>query len=58
MATRYIDPVCGLEITEENVGASLEYDERMVYFCSVERRDIFMEEPLRYLENQDEEYRR
>jgi YHS domain-containing protein len=57
MATTYTDPVCGLEITEQNVGASLEYDEQMYYFCSVDCREAFLEDPLRYVECEDDEYR-
>jgi YHS domain-containing protein len=58
MATTYADPVCGLEINERNVGASLEYDGQMIYFCSVECRDMFMDDPQQYLMDEDEEYRR
>ena len=49
-----IDPVCGMEVTEESEWTA-EYDGVTFYFCSEGCRDKFLEEPGKYLEAMGEE---
>lgn len=42
------DPVCGMEIDEEQAAAAIEHDGSTYYFCSESCRDQFAADPERY----------
>lgn len=54
-----IDPVCGMEMEEEEVGAVLELGGETFYFCSPECRDELTENADEYagieLDEEDDE---
>jgi Cu+-exporting ATPase len=43
------DPVCGAKGPADSSRPSLEHDGRMYYFCSEACRDLFIQDPSRYL---------
>jgi len=45
-----IDPVCGMEIEEEDAAASRTYKGKTYYFCSQACRDEFDEDPESYID--------
>ncbi len=47
--TRLLDPVCGMEVSEENAACSYEYQGRRYYFCASSCRDVFVQNPQSYL---------
>ena len=61
MPNTYKDPVCGLELRSENVGATWNLDEQTYYFCSLDCKERFMENPEDYIElienDEEEDYR-
>jgi YHS domain-containing protein len=44
-AVMAIDPVCGMDVNENNPPAKSTYDGKTYYFCSEECREDFEEEP-------------
>jgi YHS domain-containing protein len=50
------DPVCGLELEEDQVAARTEYDGQTYCFCSEECLAEFETEPFRYVESAPIEY--
>jgi Cu+-exporting ATPase len=40
-----LDPVCGMEVDEQNPGATQEYEKKTYYFCSTECTDQFAKKP-------------
>ncbi|MBI5838633.1 MAG: YHS domain-containing protein [Chloroflexi bacterium] len=58
MANTYKDPVCGLELISENVGATWDMDGEIYYFCSLDCKERFLEDPEEFIllgENEEEE---
>jgi Cu+-exporting ATPase len=49
MEEKYVDPVCGMEITAEEAADSAEYDGETYYFCSPGCRAAFEAAPERYV---------
>jgi YHS domain-containing protein len=49
MDEKYVDPVCGMEITAEEASDSVEYDGETYYFCSPGCRAAFEAAPERYV---------
>lgn len=45
----FIDPVCGMEIKPENAYSKIEYEGRIIYFCSKICEEKFKNNPRRYL---------
>ncbi|MFO7639473.1 MAG: YHS domain-containing protein [bacterium] len=45
MSERHIDPVCGMEVTEQDAACSYEYQGRTYYFCAEACRDQFTQNP-------------
>ena len=45
-----VDPVCKMEIEEEDAVATFEYLGEVFYFCSENCRQAFEEDPESYLE--------
>ena len=43
------DPVCGMEVDPEAAPASTFFEGKMVYFCCVECKRKFEEDPARYV---------
>jgi uncharacterized membrane protein YraQ (UPF0718 family)/YHS domain-containing protein len=43
-----LDPVCGMQIESAHAPASLEHDDRRLYFCSDRCRDRFERDPSRF----------
>ena len=43
-----LDPVCGMEVDEQQPGGTYEYEKRIYYFCSVECKDKFAQDPAGY----------
>jgi Cu+-exporting ATPase len=44
------DPVCGMEVKEEEASIYSEYHGNKIYFCSEPCKERFEENPDRYLE--------
>ena len=53
MDEKHIDPVCGMEVTEEDAACTFEYRGRTYYFCAESCRDEFAEDPRSFLEHRD-----
>jgi Cu+-exporting ATPase len=53
--TTEIDPVCGMEVTEDDAAASVEWAGRTFLFCSEACRDEFVADPEEYLDEDEEE---
>jgi Cu+-exporting ATPase len=45
-----VDPVCEMEIDEDDAVATVEYLGEVFYFCSENCREAFEEDPESYLE--------
>lgn len=43
-----LDPVCGMEVEEQHPGDTYEYEKKMYYFCSMECKDKFRQDPVGY----------
>ena len=43
-----VDPVCGMELSPENVGVRSEYGGRTYHFCSEQCRNRFDADPAQY----------
>ena len=56
MAETLKDPVCGMELTYENAQARSEYDGQTYYFCSLDCKEQFDQNPEKYA-NQEQETR-
>ena len=50
-----IDPVCGMEVSREEAAASSTYQRQTWFFCSLECKDAFNEDPERYVGEMGEE---
>ncbi len=46
-----IDPVCGMKIPVDKAPHAIKYENEIFYFCSVECKKAFEENPMRYIEN-------
>jgi YHS domain-containing protein len=44
-----IDPVCGMDVNEDNPPAKTQYDGAIYYFCSDSCRATFEEDPEEYI---------
>jgi YHS domain-containing protein len=42
------DPVCGMDVDPKTASAKSDYQGRTYYFCSMEDKETFDEEPQRY----------
>lgn len=51
-----IDPVCGMDINEEEAAAKAKYEGKTYYFCSTDCKREFLDTPELYaFEDEDEE---
>ena len=48
------DPVCGMEVTHETAQARSEYGGTTYYFCSIECKEAFDQEPEKYVGHSEE----
>jgi Cu+-exporting ATPase len=46
------DPVCGMDVKEEEAAATYEYKDNTYYFCAVGGQEKFAQDPERYLEKE------
>ena len=44
----HVDPICGMEVNEENAAGKSEYKEVTYYFCSSICKDQFDLDPAKY----------
>ncbi len=49
MDERFVDPVCGMEVTPETAADTAEFDGQTYYFCSPGCRTAFESSPERYI---------
>jgi P-type Cu+ transporter len=49
MAEIYTDPVCGVQVTAETAAGQSEYEGHTYYFCSVVDKEIFENNPEKYV---------
>ena len=49
MVLTYRDPVCGMELTPEAAKATSKYQGRTYYFCSLEDKEAFDDNPENYV---------
>jgi YHS domain-containing protein len=46
------DPVCEMDVKEEEAAATYEYKGKTYYFCAVGCKERFAQDPERYLEKE------
>ncbi len=44
----HVDPICGMEVTEENAAGNSGYQGATYYFCSIVCKDQFDLDPAKY----------
>jgi Cu+-exporting ATPase len=44
------DPVCGMDVKEEEAAAIYEYKGQIYYFCAVRCKEKFAQDPERFIE--------
>ncbi|KAA3644265.1 MAG: YHS domain-containing protein [Chloroflexi bacterium] len=47
-----IDPVCGMEVDEQNAAATSEYQGQTYYFCAPGCKAAFDKDPQKYLNSE------
>jgi YHS domain-containing protein len=55
MAERVKDLACGMEFDEDTASGSLEYYDKIYYFCSVKCKEKFAREPDKYTAHEERE---
>ena len=53
MHTTIKDPVCGMEVTYETAQARTEYDGQTFYFCSLDCKEAFDQNPEKYVQSEE-----
>lgn len=48
-AVRSVDPVCGMTVNEEKAAGHAQYAGQTYYFCSVDCKTKFQDEPGKYI---------
>jgi YHS domain-containing protein len=51
-----MDPVCGMHMDPANAPAMFTYKEHTYYFCCDDHKEMFQDDPQRYIANAGEEY--
>jgi Cu+-exporting ATPase len=46
-----VDPVCGMKIAVDKALYTIKYENKTFYFCSLECKKAFEDNPKRYIEN-------
>jgi len=46
------DPICGMDVKEEEAAATYEYKGKTYYFCAVGCKEKFAQDPERYVEKE------
>jgi Cu+-exporting ATPase len=54
MSGIYKDPICGMDVTYETAQARTEYNGDTYYFCSLECKETFDQDPEKYIAQQEE----
>jgi YHS domain-containing protein len=49
MHDRFKDPVCGMHVTYDTAKARSEYEGQTYYFCSLDCKEQFDQEPEKYI---------
>jgi YHS domain-containing protein len=49
-----IDPVCKMEVDEEQAAAQYEYKGKTYYFCAVGCKDTFAQNPEQFLKDEEQ----
>lgn len=44
-----IDPVCGMKVVREEAAGTAHHEDMIYYFCSVECKTAFEEDPSKYV---------
>ncbi|HUU50441.1 MAG TPA: YHS domain-containing protein [Nitrospinota bacterium] len=47
-----IDPICGMEVKEEEAAATSTYKDKTYYFCAVGCKETFDKDPEKYAEKE------
>jgi YHS domain-containing protein len=55
MDEKYVDPVCGMEVTPETAAESVEYGAKTYYFHSAGCRAVFESNPEKYVQQPTQE---
>jgi Cu+-exporting ATPase len=51
------DPVCGMDVTYETAQARSQYDGHTYYFCSLDCKEQFDQNPEKYVTHEHETHR-
>ena len=54
MHDRFKDPVCGMHVTYDNAQARSEHNGQTYYFCSLDCKEQFDQEPEQYVTEEQE----
>ncbi len=46
------DPICGMDVKEEEAAATYEYKDKTYYFCAVGCKERFAQDPERFTEKE------
>ena len=57
MHDRFKDPVCGMQVTYDNAQARSEHNGQTYYFCSLDCKEQFDQEPEKYVTEEQEAHR-
>jgi len=49
MAQTYVDPVCGMQVTDYTAAGQSTYEGQTYYFCSIADKEEFDKHPDRYV---------
>ena len=52
--TMAIDPVCGMEVDEDQAAAQYEYKGETYYFCAVGCKDRFAQNPEQFVKEEEQ----
>ena len=47
------DPVCGMEVEEQNAAATSQYNNQTYYFCCMHCKESFDKDPEKYLQERE-----
>ena len=54
MTTTLKDPVCGMDITFESAQARTEHEGQTYYFCTIDCKESFDQDPEKYIAREQE----
>lgn len=53
MAEKVKDLICGMEFDEDTASGTLEYNDKIYYFCSLGCKEKFAREPEKYVTHEE-----